>query len=104
MANCRIVNATLNWIWQVLAMRVGVVCADLDKRFVLDDIGGKMASVDASSIDPNRSFTFKHPRAWGVAVNNEGTAAPVVRPRGGVGRIGALGSFAFIVNNLDVGD
>ena len=88
----------------MFAMRVGVECTNLDKRFVFDDVGGKMASVDASSIDPNRSFAFKHPRAWGVAVNNEGTAAPRVCPRGGVGRIGALGSFAFIVDNLDISD
>ena len=85
-------------------MRVGVVCANLDKGFVFDDVGREMTSVDASSIDSNRSFTFKHLRAWGVTVNNEGTTAPGFYPRGGVGRVGALGSFAFFVDNLDVGD
>ena len=85
-------------------MRVGVVCTDLDKRFVFNNVGGKMASVDASSIDPNRSFAFKHSRAWGVTVNNEGTAAPGVCPRGGVGSVGAFGGFAFFIDNLDVGD
>ena len=101
---CSLVNAYLNWIWKVLTMRVGVVCANLDQRFVLDDVGGKMASVDASRIDTNRSFTFKHPRAWSVPVNNEGTAAPRVCPRGGVWRVSALGSSAFIVDNLDISD
>ncbi len=85
-------------------MRVSLVCTDLDEGFIFDDVGGEVAPVDASSIDSNRSFTFKHPRAWGVTVNNEGTAAPGVCPRGSVGRIGALGSFAFIVDNLDVSD
>ena len=88
----------------MLAMRVGVVCTDLDEGFVFDNVGGEMTSVDASSIDPNGSSTFKHSRAWGVAVNNEGTAAPRVCPRGGVGRIGTLGSFASIVDNLDISD
>ena len=85
-------------------MRVGVVCTDLDEGFVFDNVGGEMASVDAPSIDPNRSFTFKHSRAWGMTVNNEGTAAPGVCPRGGVGRVGAFGGFAFFIDNLDVGD
>ena len=85
-------------------MRVGVVCANLDKGFVFDDVGREMTSVDASSIDSYRSFTFKHLRAWGVSVDNEGTTSPGVYPRGGVGHIGALGSFAFIIDNLDVGD
>ena len=85
-------------------MRVGLVCTDLDEGFDFDNVGGEMASVDASSIDPNRSSTFKHSRAWGVTVNNEGTATPGVCPRGSVGRIGALGSSAFIVDNLDVSD
>ena len=83
-------------------MRVGLVCTDLDEGFVFDNVGGEMASVDASSIDPNRSSTFKHSRAWGVTVNNEGTATPGVCPRGGVRRVGALGCFAFFIDNLNV--
>ena len=96
--------AYLNWICQVFTIRIGFVRAYLDDRFVFDNVCGEIASVDASSIDSNRSFTFKHPRAWSVAVNNEGTAAPGVCPRGGVGRVRALGSSAFIVDKLDISD
>ena len=85
-------------------MRVGLVCTDLDEGFVFDNVGGEMASVDASSIDPNRSSTFKHSRAWGVTVNNEGTATPGVCPRRGVGRVGAFCCVAFFIDNLNVGD
>ena len=85
-------------------MRVGVVCTDLDEGFVFDNVGGEMTSVDASSIDPNGSSTFKHSRAWGVTVNNEGTATPGVYPRGGVRGVGALGCFAFFIDNLNVSD
>ena len=83
-------------------MRISLVCDDLDEGFIFDNVGCEVASVDAPSIDPNRSFTLKHPRAGGMTVYNEGTTAPGVCPRSGVGRIGALGGFAFFVDNLDV--
>ena len=85
-------------------MRVSLVCTDLDEGFIFDDVGGEVAPVDAPSIDPNRSFTLKHSRTRGVTVNNEGPTAPGVCPRSPVARIGAFGSFAFFIDNLDVGD
>ena len=100
----RIANVYLNWIWQVFAMRVSLMSEDLDKGFIFDDVGCEVASVDAPSIDPNRSFTLKHSRTRGMTVYNEGTTTPRVCPRSGVGRIRAFGGFAFFVDHLDVGD
>ena len=85
-------------------MCISLVCADLDEGFIFDNVGCEVASVDAPSVDPDRSFTLKHPRTRRMAVNNEGTTAPGVCPRIGVGRIGAFGGFAFFIDNLDIGD
>ena len=84
-------------------MPVSLVCTDLDKGFVFDDVGCEVASVDAPSIDPNRSFTLKHPRTGGMTVYNEGTTAPGVCPRSGVGRIGAKLLLVPLAHLLDRG-
>ncbi len=84
-------------------MCIGLASADLDERFILEDIGSQVATIHTASVDTDGAGAFIYFRAWGMAINHKGGAMPMVGPSAGARGFGAFRGASVGIDHLYVG-